>query len=90
MFYLLQRKKAISSIEHDFYLLKPPYYLEVINYESLHKIPQTNWDVVICDEAHSLGAFPRPNKRAKQVKEILRRSTPNVLFFIGNTNTRVI
>lgn len=79
----ITKKKAISSIEHDFYLLKPPYYLEVINYESLHKIPQTNWDAVICDEAHSLGAFPKPNKRAKQVKEILRRSTPYVLFLSG-------
>ena len=69
----ITKKKAITSIEHDFSLLKPGYYLEVINYESLHKIPQTGWDVVICDESHSLGAFPRPNKRAKQVKEIFRK-----------------
>tara|TARA_R110002167_G_scaffold206150_1_gene410182 strand:- start:5133 stop:6374 length:1242 start_codon:yes stop_codon:yes gene_type:complete len=79
----ITKKKAITSIEHDFYLLNPPYYLEIINYESLHKIPQTNWDVVICDESHSLGAFPRPNKRAKQVKEIFRRSNPYVLFLSG-------
>jgi len=79
----ITKKKAITSIEHDFYLLKSPYYLEVINYESLHKIHQTGWDVVICDESHSLGAFPRPNKRAKQVKEIFRRSTPYVLFLSG-------
>ena len=79
----ITKKKAISSIEHDFYLLQPRYYLEVINYESLHKIPQTGWDVVICDESHSLGAFPRPNKRAKQVKEIFKRSSPYVLFLSG-------
>lgn len=79
----ITKKKAITSIEHDYYLLKPAYYLEVINYESLHKIPQTGWDVVICDEAHSLGAFPRPNKRAKQVKEIFKRSNPSVLFLSG-------
>ena len=79
----ITKKKAITSIEHDFYLLKSPYYLEVINYESLHKIHQTGWDVVICDESHSLGAFPRPNKRAKQVKEIFRRSKPYVLFLSG-------
>ena len=79
----ITKKKAISSIEHDYYLLNPKYYFEVINYESLHKVPQTGWDVVICDEAHSLGAFPRPNKRAKQVKEIFRRSNPHVLFLSG-------
>jgi len=79
----ITKKKAITSIEHDFSLLKPDYYLEVINYESLHKIPQTNWDIVICDEAHSLGAFPRPNLRAKQVKEIFKRSNPYVLFLSG-------
>jgi len=79
----ITKKKAISSIEHDYYLLNPKFYLEVINYESLHKVPQTGWDVVICDEAHSLGAFPRPNKRAKQVKEIFRRSNPQVLLLSG-------
>jgi len=79
----ITKKKAISSIEHDYYLLKPKYYLEVINYESLHKIEDTNWDVVICDEAHSLGAFPKPSKRAKQVRALLKKNSPYVILLSG-------
>ena len=79
----ITKKKAISSIEHDYNLLSPSYKLEVINYESLHKVAQTGWDVVICDEAHTMGAFPKPNKRAKQIKEIIRRSNPFVILLSG-------
>jgi len=79
----LTKKKAISSIEDDYALLDPQYNITVINYESIHKIPQTKWDVVVCDEAHTLGAFPKPNKRAKQVKEILKRSNPFVILLSG-------
>ena len=64
----LTKKKAVSSIQKDYELFNPPYHLTVTNYESLHKIESTDWDLIICDEAHSLGAFPKPNKRAEQVK----------------------
>ena len=43
--------------------------LFVINYESLHKIPKIKWDLIICDEAHGMGAFPKPSGRAKKVKD---------------------
>jgi superfamily II DNA or RNA helicase len=79
----ITKKKAISSIVDDYYKLSPEFSIEVINYESLHKIKQTGWDMVICDEAHTLGAFPKPNKRAKQVKEIIRRSNPFVILLSG-------
>jgi hypothetical protein len=79
----ITKKKAISSIEYDYKLLDPAFNIQVINYESLHKIKQTGWDVVICDEAHTMGAFPKPNKRAKQVKEIIRRSNPFVILLSG-------
>jgi len=79
----LTKKKAISSIEDDYALLDPEYNIKVINYESIHKIPPTKWDVVVCDEAHTLGAFPKPNKRAKQVKEILNRCDPFVILLSG-------
>lgn len=66
------KKKAISSIEADYKSLKHTYNLLVINYESLHKIPsETKWDVLICDEAHTLGAFPKKSKRARQIMDIL-------------------
>ena len=68
----LTKKKAIRSIEKDYEMLNPLYNLLVINYESIHKIPDVKWDMLIVDEAHSLGAFPKPNKRAKQVRDIIK------------------
>ena len=79
----ITKKKAISSIEYDYNMLQPSFELTVINYESLHKLPQTGWDGIVCDESHSLGAFPKPNKRSKQVKEIIRRSNPFVILMSG-------
>jgi len=49
----LTKKKAISSIQRDYEALSPFYHLTVINYESLHKIENTDWDLIILDEAHS-------------------------------------
>ena len=60
----ITKKKAISSITDDSDKLCPSFVLFTINYESLHKIPDIKWDVIICDEAHSMGAFPKPSKRA--------------------------
>jgi len=79
----ITKKKAISSIENDYDLLSPDFYLQVINYESLHKIKKRGWDVVISDEAHSMGAFPKPSKRAKQVKELLQINSPYYILLSG-------
>lgn len=49
----LTKKKAMSSIQKDYDMLIPFYDLTVINYESLHKIESTDWDLIILDEAHS-------------------------------------
>ena len=77
------KKKAISSIEDDYQLLNPSFNLTTINYESIHKIPNTQWDVIICDEAHSMGAFPKPSKRAKQVKLLIQGCNPYVILLSG-------
>ena len=62
------KKKAIQSIENDYNLLNPNYKLTVINDESLHKITD-NFDLVIHDEHHRFGAYPKPNKVAKLFKD---------------------
>jgi hypothetical protein len=78
------KKKAISSIEADFDLFKPPFSLCVVNYESLHKIDHDiPWDVIILDEAHSMGAFPKPSQRALIVKDIIRKHNPFVILLSG-------
>jgi superfamily II DNA or RNA helicase len=72
------KKKAISSIEQDFLLLNSSMNLVVINYESLHKIELPNCDMLILDEAHGMGAFPKPSKRAKLVRLLIKKYSPFV------------
>jgi hypothetical protein len=80
----ITKKKAISSIEDDYELLMPPYSLCVINYESLHTIdPDMHWDLIICDEAHGMGAFPKPSQRAVAVRDLIAKHKPNVIFLSG-------
>jgi|TARA_R100000482_G_scaffold123063_2_gene72118 SNF2 family DNA or RNA helicase len=80
----LTKKKAIASIDSDCEKLNLPYLnVFTINYESIHKIPEQRWDVIICDEAHSLGAFPKPNKRAKQVRNLIYKSRARVILLSG-------
>ena len=79
----ITKKKAISSIQNDYDLLNPNYALTVINYESLHKVRQDEWDVVICDEAHGMGAYPKPSGRAKKVKKLIFESNPYVILLSG-------
>ena len=79
----LTKKKAISSIEGDYESLNPKYNLVVTNYESIHKLDDSKYDVIILDEAHSMGAFPKPSRRAKQVREIIRSTKPKVILMSG-------
>lgn len=79
----ITKKKAISSIESDYTMLNPGFNIEVINYESLHKIGVYDWDVIICDEAHSIAAFPKPSKRAKNVKDLVQSHNPYLILMSG-------
>ena len=80
----LTKKKAISSITSDYTNLCPVNFsLFTINYESIHKIPDVRWDVIICDEAHSMGAFPKPSNRAKAVRQLIAKNDPRVILLSG-------
>ena len=79
----ITKKKAISSIESDYLNFYPDFKLYVINYESIHKVDQTGWDVIICDEAHGMGAFPKPSGRAKKVKDLVDNCNPYVILLSG-------
>jgi hypothetical protein len=67
----LTKKKAISSIESDYINFRYHEYfkLKVINNESLHKINPKGFDLVISDEHHRNGAYPKPNKVTKLIKQ---------------------
>jgi len=69
----LTKKKAIQSILKDAESFT--YSLEVLNYESVHKRERKAYDLIICDESHTLGAYPKPSGRTKAVKDIPRGYT---------------
>ena len=78
------KKKAIGSIEKDYQLYNPKFELVVINYESLHKIDtRIRFDLIVIDEAHSLGAFPKPSKRAKDIRDLINKNKPFVILLSG-------
>jgi hypothetical protein len=79
----ITKKKAISSIKSDYDLLNPDYDITIINYESLHKIDSKGWDLIVVDEAHGLGAFPKPSRRAKHIKDLIQFNNPYVIFLSG-------
>lgn len=72
--FFVTKKKAISSIVNDY--RRENYHhlfdLTVINYEQVHKYVSSQYDVVIIDEAHSLGAFPRPSLRTQRLKKFVQ------------------
>ena len=45
----ITKKKAISSIEHDYKLLNPNYTLNVTNFEAVHKVNDKEYDLIIVD-----------------------------------------
>lgn len=80
----ITKKKAIGTIEADYKLLNPSYLLTVINYESLHLVMDNEkWDLIICDEAHSMGAFPKPSNRAELVAFAIYKYKPRVILLSG-------
>ena len=64
----ISKLKALKSIENDS-LHFPSLDVVAVNYESLHKVSGT-FDLIIADEAHTLGAFPKVSKRTTELKKI--------------------
>lgn len=79
----LTKKKAIQSIENDYKQLNPSYDITIINDESLHLINQ-KFDLVIHDEHHRFGEFPKPNKAAVLFK---KRYGSLPMIFLSGTPT---
>jgi hypothetical protein len=63
----ITKKKAINSILADFSALNYKFELVVINNESLHKI-DGKFDLIISDEHHRNGTYPKPNLSAKFIR----------------------
>lgn len=67
----LTKKKAISSIESDYinFGYDKHFELFVHNDESMHKI-DGKFDLVVHDEHHRFGSFPKPSLGAKTYKKM--------------------
>lgn len=67
----LTKKKAISSIESDYinFGYDKHFDLVVMNDESMHKVDGV-FDLVIHDEHHRFGAFPKPGLATKTFKKM--------------------
>lgn len=82
------KKKAILSIESDWMKLNPKFMLITINYENLHNLaslyPGITIDLIILDEAHCLGQYPKPSERTKQLKDICRNKP---IIYLSGTPT---
>lgn len=76
----LTKKKAISSIENDYKDFGYQFNLTVINDESMH-MATADYDLVIHDEHHRFGSFPKPGVLTKTFKE--RFSKLPMIFLSG-------
>jgi hypothetical protein len=64
----LTKKMAMGSVVSDYENMGYTHQVVVMNYESVHKV-EGEFDVVVLDEAHRLGAFPKAGKVAKYIRE---------------------
>lgn len=80
----ITKKKAISSIQSDYNNFNFLFDITVINAESLHKI-EGKFDLIISDEHHGNGAFPKPSNRTKLFK--LKYSYLPMIFLSGTMST---
>lgn len=80
----LTKKKAIGSIVSDYnnFGYSDKFELVVINNESLHKTIDNDFDIIIQDEAHRLGGFPKPSKITIDLKT---RFKSKPLIFLSGT-----
>ena len=67
----LTKKKAVESgtIRKDYEALQPNFEIVIANNESLHKINDNNFDLLISDEHHRNSSYPKPNKTTKEIKQ---------------------
>ena len=65
----LTKLKAFSSVQSDYNNMNFTFKLTIANDESLHKVTG-EFDLVIHDEHHRFGAFPKPNATAKLFKKM--------------------
>ena len=54
-------KATLDGMREDYALNKD---IQIVSFDSLHKVTHEPGRIIIADEAHSFGAYPKPSKRA--------------------------
>lgn len=82
----LTKKKAINNIHNDWidFGYDKAFNMMIVNDESMHKIEMTNPDLVIHDEHHRFGGFPKPGKYTKMYRQMFSRKP---MVFLSGTPT---
>lgn len=76
----ITKKKAITDIIDQAKEMDYNMEIYVTNFEQLENVEST-FDYIIIDEAHSLGAFPAPSKRARELKRICEKK--KIIYLSG-------
>lgn len=69
----LTKKKAIGSVMSDYhdFGFNSHFEMDVINNESMHKLVDVaKYDLIIHDESHRFGSFPKPSGAAKLFRQL--------------------
>jgi SNF2 family DNA or RNA helicase len=77
----LTKKKAIQSIVSDYTAGEYSFELLATNYEQLGKFDPRPFDLIICDESHCLGAYPKASLRTRKLALIV--GTNPVIYLSG-------
>lgn len=78
------KKKAIPSVLDDYRRagLTGSFELTTINYESVHKVKDDDFDVIILDEAHEMGCYADPTNKTKEVRKLVLRQKAKPKFIL--------
>lgn len=65
----LTKKKAIGSIQEDYKNFGHTFEIQIINNESVHKVIDKDFDLVISDENHRNSSYPKMGVATKIIKQ---------------------
>lgn len=81
----LTKKKAVSSVKSDYNKLNPSFKFICTNYEQIYNLsPSYEFDLVILDEAHTLGQFPTMAERSKELR---KKCVDKPIIYLSGTPT---
>lgn len=79
----ITKKSAISSIRKDYQDFGHQFFaFDIFNFEQSHNIYPV-YDAYIIDEAHCIGAFPKPGEQCKNIRKLIHTKKSPCLLMSG-------